>query len=265
MAFASVHVETQVFIGIFRNKEKARYVVGAFDTSEARASRFVFMNAFEFNDEIHAGVGNHRKRMTRIDGLRGQDREDFRIEIAVKEGAALVAEAFVGAETNALFLEGGFQFLKPEVFGDVEHFQNASANFREKFGCRHFIGAGRFCPDSGLSLKVHNANHEEFVEVVVENRQKHDTLNQRYLRVHRGFQHLAVEFNPAQLAIDIERRIVKRQGRRGRSRLTGGTRKGIVNVFVFGNRIVFSHTLFSKKGSRDNSIIVLFFEYDVLI
>ena len=70
--------------------------------------------------------------------------------------------------------------------------------------------------DAGLHLLLQaaDADHEELVEVGAEDGQELEPLQQRHLRVLGLLQHAAVELQPAQLAVDVQGRIVKCRHRR---------------------------------------------------
>src|SRR6266550_1724073 len=60
---------------------------------------------------------------------------------------------------------------------------------------------------SDLPAQARDANHVELVEVRAENREKFQSLEERIAFVERLVKNSRVEFEPAQLAIDVERRI----------------------------------------------------------
>jgi hypothetical protein len=58
-----------------------------------------------------------------------------------------------------------------------------------------------------LPAKTRHTNHVELVEVRAENRKEFEPLEQRVSIVERFVQNPGVELEPAQLAIDEERRV----------------------------------------------------------
>jgi len=207
-AFARAHVKHRRLVGVFGQEEEARDVVRALHAAEADLARLVGVHAFEFDHEVDARVRDHREGMARVDGLRREDREDLAVEVAVKRAAALRRELRVAAELDVLLLEGGLEGLEPEVFGDLEHFGDLAADLGELAGGRHPVGARGLRTHAGLTLQVHHANHVELIEVVEEDCEELNALQQRDRRIGGRLEHLAVEFDPADLAVDVEGRIV---------------------------------------------------------
>ena len=73
-------------------------------------------------------------------------------------------------------------------------------------------------PACTFCCKAADADHEELVEVGLEDGQELEPFQQRHLRVLSFLQDAAVELQPTQLAVDVERRV--RQTERGRGAVT---------------------------------------------
>ncbi len=82
----------------------------------------------------------------------------------------------------------------------------------------HVVGAGAV-GDAGLHflLQAADADHEELVEVGLEDGQELEAFQERHGRVLGLFEDAPVELQPAQLAVDVERR-VRQVGRHERRR-----------------------------------------------
>ena len=171
-------------------------------------NRNTAFNCFELHHEIQAGVGDHRERTTFVHRLRRQNRENIFVEIAGHFLLLCCVQRRVLRETNAFILELGFERINPEVFSFFENLGNFTTDFGKLTSGRHLIRTGRFGSASGLSLNVHHANHEEFVEIVVEDGQEENTVEQRDLGIHCCFKDFTVELNPTDVAVNVQRRIV---------------------------------------------------------
>src|SRR5205823_6215708 len=92
---------------------------------------------------------------------------------------------------------------------------------------RHVVGAGAD-GDAQLHLLLQpaDADHEELVEVRLEDGQELEALQGRHRRVARLFEDAAVELEPAQLAVEIQRRVIQREGRRSVIGLHAGASRG---------------------------------------
>ena len=64
-------------------------------------------------------------------------------------------------------------------------------------------------PGCDLLLQAADADHEELVEVGLEDGQELEPFQQRHARILGLFQNAAIELQPAQLAVEIQRRIVE--------------------------------------------------------
>ena len=196
-----------VFIG---NKQETRHIVRALQASKTVLHRNTAFYRLKLHHKVQACVGNHRERAAFVNGLRRQNRENVFVEIAVHFFLLSRIQRRVFSETNAFGFELGFERINPEILGLFENLRDFTANFGKLPGGRHLIRTGRFGSASGLSLNVHHANHEEFVEIIVEDGQEQNSVEQRDLGIHCRFKNLTVELNPTDVAVNVQRRIVQR-------------------------------------------------------
>ena len=94
-----------------------------------------------------------------------------------------------------------------------------SRHHTQELGRRPAIGAGPVHARALLTQQRRHAHHEKFVEVRRDYRQELHPLEQRMRRILGLREHAPVEFNPAQLPIDVERQ--DRPGRRLACRYSG--------------------------------------------
>ena len=83
-------------------------------------------------------------------------------------------------------------------------------------------------PGRHLPLEPGHAHLEELVEVAAVDAEELEALEQRGARVERLVQHAAVELEPAQLAIDVQRRMPDVEVEQGRRRRRGGVAGWII-------------------------------------
>ena len=73
----------------------------------------------------------------------------------------------------------------------------------------HAVGGRGGHAGGDLVLQPRNPDHEELVQVGAEDGQELDAFEQRMPAIVRLFQHAAVELEPAQLAVEVERRVLE--------------------------------------------------------
>ena len=91
-----------------------------------------------------------------------------------------------------------------------EHLADHLADAFELEARRHAVGASAV-RQTGLDLLLDaaDADHEEFVEVRCEDGQELEPFQQRHARIAAFLQDPTIEFEPAQVAVEIERRVVQ--------------------------------------------------------
>ena len=156
--------------------------------------------------EVHAQVRDVRERMARIEGERREDREDLRLEVLREpriDGRGVVGRL---EEVNAIGGQQRPQVPRPASRLLVHLRQCPRPDDRQLFFGgqpveRGLLDAGaEFLQDGG------DPHHEELVEVRAGNRQELDALEERVRRVLGLREDPPVELEPAQLAIDVQRR-----------------------------------------------------------
>ena len=73
----------------------------------------------------------------------------------------------------------------------------------------NLLGRGFENPFLQLPLEAGDTDHKKFVEIVGEYREELDAFQERVALVPSLVQHVPVEPDPAQLTVDVERRIVR--------------------------------------------------------
>ena len=164
--------------------------------------------------------------MAGIDRQRGQDREDVGLEVGVEVlavGVRHVADAL--AERQSLGGERGQHVLHEARAMLANLLPHDGRDRRELVLGRHAVGSTLDDPGGHLLLEPRHPHLEELVEVAAEDRQELEPLQQRRARVQRLVEHAAVELEPGELAIEVERGVpeVDRRGRHLRTKEFGHT------------------------------------------
>ncbi len=105
--------------------------------------------------------------------------------------------------------------LRPQRVGPalgllVEHLPRTGADERELLLGRQAVGRDVLAVRAHLLLQHRHANHEELVEVGPDDGEELDALEDRVPAVARLVEHPLVERQPAELAVQVERRRVER-------------------------------------------------------
>ena len=98
----------------------------------------------------------------------------------------------------------GQQVLVPVFLGLGQLGQGPAPYFRQLARGRRAVGASGRHPAFVLPLHIGHADHEEFVQIAPENAQKLELLQQGLLGVQRFAEHAGIEFQPADLAVDVQ-------------------------------------------------------------
>ena len=114
---------------------------------------------------------------------------------------------------NAGGSQRGHQFFAPTLVRAAEQANHRCANGAHLLGRKHAIRPGLEYAFLHLPLQPGHTHHEELVHIGANEGQEHQALEQRIAVVLRLFQHAPLEVDEAELAIDVERGIVKRSRR----------------------------------------------------
>ena len=151
-----------------------------------------------------AEIGDEGERVRRVDGERGQHREDRIEEIVLQPFAVGVADLGGIDKVDVGLVQFAAQHRPAHLLVGGE----AGAGFPDGAEL-----AGERAPVVGhhgdalalLALEAGKAHHEELVQVVGRDRQEAQLFEQRMVGVLRFLQHTPVELQPGQFAIDEAR------------------------------------------------------------
>ena len=187
----------------FRNGDEPRQHVGHLDARELGPAAVA-----HHDREVLAQVRDERKRMARIERQRRQHRADLAREIAGQMLADL-RRPLVALEQRDLLRRQELAQLVPDRGLILEHLPGALPHRVELL--LGVVAVRRDVLDflAELLQRRRDANHEELVEVRAGDAEELHPLEQRVRLVARLREHALVELQPAQLAIDVERRVLQ--------------------------------------------------------
>ena len=156
--------------------------------------------------QVHAQVRDVRERMARVERQRRQHREDVVLEVLREPGVDRRRVVGRLEEVDALGGQQRPQRLAPARGLLVDLRQRARADGRQLL--IGGLAVDRDLLDAGAELLQdgRDAHHEELVEVGAGDGEELDALEQRVRRILRLRQDALVERQPAQLAVDEQRR-----------------------------------------------------------
>ena len=194
---------------LFGKHDEARKHVGHFDSREFRASGMA-----DHHREVLAQVGDERKRVARIEGERRQNGTDLTREVGVKMFANLRRPVLRLAEHDLLGRQKRPQ-LFPALSEVVQHLHTAAAHRGELLQRVEAVRCDVFDSLPQILLRRRDANHEELVEIRRGNREEFHSFEQRMRRIEGLVEDALIELEPAQLAVDVERRVLEIPGIKG--------------------------------------------------
>ena len=176
--------------------------------------------------EVLAQVRNERERVARVERERREHRADLAREVAGQMFAHLRRPLIALDQRDLL---GGEQLpqLVPHRRLILQHLPRALPHRFELLLGVVAVRRDVFDLLANLLQRRRDANHEELVEVGRGDGEELDPLEQRMRLVPRLCEHPLVELQPAELAIDVERRVLQvggfdvarcRDAQRGRDR-----------------------------------------------
>ncbi|MCY4122162.1 MAG: hypothetical protein OXG72_14715, partial [Acidobacteria bacterium] len=194
-----------------RNRDEARQHVRQLDAGEARAPGLL-----DHHRQVHAQVRDERERMPGVERQRGQHRVDVPAVVVLQ--VVLDRRAVVGRveDANAVRRQPRPHDVGPAALDVVHHPLGPQANGVELLLGAHPVGRQRLAVGAELAQQRRHPHHEELVQVGRHDREELDPLEQRMALVLGLQQHPLVELQPAQLPVDVQRRVLQVRGVRSR-------------------------------------------------
>lgn len=166
---------------------------------------------------------------------------------------------------RCLFSKLWRKLVFPVVLRSREHSEHAAPNFGELLHGRQAVSRSRRRSHLVLTNNVGHADHEEFVKIVVENGEELELFKQRHAQIAGFFEHLAVEFNPIELTVNVEKRIGevwhafygRQRGRRRfeRSRTGSGNFDRFDSFYAFRAFDRLRDRLFRRRAAADRGFL----------
>jgi hypothetical protein len=179
--------------------------------------------------EAERQVRDVRERMRGVHGKRRQHGVYRGVEVLLERLALLVLEVRVVEQADAGFGElrpDRVLVVRPRLLAQVD---DALSHDGELLSGGEAVLARRGQAALDLLLQSRDADHEELVQVRVEDGEELDSLQQRMARVHRLFQHATVELQPVHFAVEVA---VLRRGRSSGPTRPRGRRRAPAWLFV---------------------------------
>ena len=166
-----------------------------------RIHRLAVLGARQLQGDREAEIGNERERVRRVDGERGQQREDMGEEIVFKPGALRLGDVRAVDQHDTGLGKRGTQ-LTPLLLLILDQHHHRLGDPHQLLGGRQPFGALAGDAGSNLRPQAGHAHHEELVDVVRRDRQEFQPLQQRMAAIGQFLEHAAIEIEPRELAID---------------------------------------------------------------
>ena len=166
--------------------------------------------------------------MRRVDGQRGEDGVDLRLEVGAQVVTVRVRQLRELEQADALILQGRADLALEDAGVQIHEVVRGARQVVEQLA--RFETGRRAHREAGgdAALEARHTHHEELVEVRREDRQEAGALEQRHVRVGRQLQDTLVELQPRHLAVEEtvcgQLRLVSRGGLRRLRLLRRGRR-----------------------------------------
>ena len=165
------------------------------------------------DDEVQRLVRDPRERVRRIEPDRRQDREHFAVEVVLDPLALLRGPVPPLDQLDVLRLEGGEDLVVEDAVLLFDQSVRALGDHHQECARRETVCRQQSDLIGDVLFDPRDANLEELIEVRGRDRQEAQALEERDARIARELQHAVVELEQAELAIEVERRIVERDRR----------------------------------------------------
>ena len=150
---------------------------------------------------VQGSVFKMRKRVTRVDDLRRQKRQDVLLNVAQQEGALVVGEVFRAQMAYAALTQQAANLLEGPFLDGVE-LAAARVDRVELLGGRHVrLRVDDVLFHQGQVGQAAHAHHEELLQVAPEDGDEVQPLEQRHRFIGSLVEHALVEREPRQLAV----------------------------------------------------------------
>ena len=189
-----------------RHRHEPRQRRGHLDAREARAAVLLLG---KLDGEREREVRNEREGVGRVERERRQHRKDHALEVSRQLLAPLGLDRVPGQDAHALLGELGENVLGQGLRGEVQVAAHDLADRPELFDggepVRALLGHGRL----ELVVEARDADHEELVQVRMEDAEEFQPLQERPVRVEGLLEYPPVEGEPGDFPVEVERPVLE--------------------------------------------------------
>jgi hypothetical protein len=168
----------------------------------------------DHDGEVAAAVRDEGERVAGVERQRRQHRKDLAPKILREVRPDRVGVLVRLEEPDAMLFERRAERFPPAGRLILHQPRGAAANRGELLRGRETVGRQVLRPGALLLQQRRDAHHVELVEVRRDDGQEFHALEQRVIVRGRLIEHALVELEPAQLAVDVARRIAQVARRR---------------------------------------------------
>ena len=217
-------------VGALRDDDEARHVVGHLDPGEAL---HLVVGVAHQHGEVERQAGDVGERVRRVDGQRGEHREDLGLGSTrpsrPRSSSSRASQRRMWMPSR---LERRRDVVAEAAGVPVDELADALGQRGEHVARRQAVGGGDLQAHVGPPLQPGDAHHVELVEVAGEDREELQPLQQRLRRVLGQGEHARVERQPGQLAVaePVVGQVVDVRGAVPRRDRSSGTRVGARRV-----------------------------------
>ncbi len=167
------------------------------------------VGALELDDEVQALVDQSREGVRGIEADGTYHRHDLFGEILAHPRGLRLGPLRAPPEAQPLLLECRDQRLVENMVLAFDLLVRDARDFGQYLARRQAIGTALLAGQSDLVLEARHTNLEELVQIGGEDQQKHQPVEQWMRRIQGLLEHADIELQMRQLAIEIQRWIVK--------------------------------------------------------
>ena len=180
--------------------DEAIDIVGHLDSGEVLST---VVGMLDGDREVQAKPAHERERVCRVDRQRGQDREHLLVEVRRQPRALVLVELGPRHDHDAFIGQRRAHRVEEHMRMPAGDLLSALADPAQLLARRQSVGRPHRQAHLVATLQTRDAHHIELVEVRREDRQEFRPLQQRQGRVGGKSEHPRIEFEPAQLAVEV--------------------------------------------------------------
>ena len=140
--------------------------------------------------------------MAGVEGQRGQNRENFALEMAAQQLPLRRSEVLGGEHPDIARIEFGFELIEPATSRAFQHRCQTILDGLDLFERRHAIGRRQHRRGGAeLTPKPGDPDHKKLIQVAEKDGEEFDPFEQRIAQIEGFGQNPAVEFEPGKFPV----------------------------------------------------------------